>query len=123
MHSLENVCDVLWYCLILQRSCIHANATLIRMLVCLYCAIQIYRILPVRKPLLEGLLSADLVGFHTYDYARHFLSACSRVLEVMHMSIQISAYPFESIKFAAMFSSKGFVESSHCINTCLSMPL
>eukprot|EP00953_Heterococcus_sp_UTEX-ZZ885_P042188 21464-Heterococcus_DN1.PRE.2 len=43
---------------------------------------QIYRILPVRKPLLEGLLSADLVGFHTYDYARHFLSACSRVLEV-----------------------------------------
>ncbi|CAM9630634.1 unnamed protein product, partial [Phaeothamnion confervicola] len=43
---------------------------------------EIYRILPVRKPLLEGLLSADLVGFHTYDYARHFLSACSRVLEV-----------------------------------------
>ncbi|KAG5189692.1 hypothetical protein JKP88DRAFT_347649 [Tribonema minus] len=43
---------------------------------------KIYRILPVRKPLLEGMLSADLVGFHTYDYARHFLSACSRVLEV-----------------------------------------
>ncbi|CAN0211754.1 unnamed protein product, partial [Ectocarpus sp. 4 AP-2014] len=30
----------------------------------------------------KGLLAADLVGFHTYDYARHFLSACSRVLEV-----------------------------------------
>lgn len=29
-----------------------------------------------------ALLSADLLGFHTYDYARHFLSACSRVLEV-----------------------------------------
>lgn len=43
---------------------------------------EIYRILPVRKPLLQGLLAADLVGFHTYDYARHFLSACSRVLEV-----------------------------------------
>jgi len=43
---------------------------------------EIYRILPVRKELLEGLLKADLVGFQTYDYARHFLSACSRVLEV-----------------------------------------
>mmetsp|Transcript_10631 Transcript_10631/g.40041 ORF Transcript_10631/g.40041 Transcript_10631/m.40041 type:complete len:1009 (-) Transcript_10631:187-3213(-) len=43
---------------------------------------EVYRILPVRKPLLEGLLCADLLGFHTYDYARHFLSSCSRVLEV-----------------------------------------
>ena len=43
---------------------------------------EIYRILPVRRELLEGLLQADLVGFQTYDYARHFLSACSRVLEV-----------------------------------------
>lgn len=47
---------------------------------------EIYRILPVRKPLLEGLLSADLVGFHTFDYARHFLSACTRVLEKVESS-------------------------------------
>jgi len=43
---------------------------------------EIYRILPVRRELLEGLLKADLVAFQTYDYARHFLSACSRVLEI-----------------------------------------
>lgn len=43
---------------------------------------EVYRILPVRKELLEGLLCADLLGFQTYDYARHFLSSCSRVLEV-----------------------------------------
>lgn len=43
---------------------------------------EVYRILPFRKELLEGLLHADLVGFHTYDYARHFLSACSRVLDL-----------------------------------------
>lgn len=42
---------------------------------------EIYRILPVRKALLEALLCSDLLGFHTYDYARHFLSACQRVLE------------------------------------------
>ncbi len=25
---------------------------------------------------------SDLIGFQTYDFARHFLSACSRLLEV-----------------------------------------
>lgn len=43
---------------------------------------EIYRILPVREELLTGVLSCDLVGFHTYDYARHFLSSCARILEV-----------------------------------------
>ena len=41
---------------------------------------EIYRILPVREQLLRGLLDCDLIGFHTYDYARHFLSSCSRIL-------------------------------------------
>ncbi|KHN97185.1 trehalose-6-phosphate synthase 1 [Metarhizium album ARSEF 1941] len=41
---------------------------------------EIYRILPVREALLRGLLDCDLIGFHTYDYARHFLSSCSRIL-------------------------------------------
>lgn len=41
---------------------------------------EIYRILPVREKLLEGVLACDLIGFHTYDYARHFLSSCSRIL-------------------------------------------
>lgn len=42
---------------------------------------EIYRILPVREALLTGLLDCDLIGFHTYDYARHFLSSCSRILD------------------------------------------
>ncbi|KAJ1644440.1 Trehalose-6-P synthase/phosphatase complex synthase subunit [Coemansia asiatica] len=41
---------------------------------------ELYRILPVRKEILEGVLAADLLGFHTYDYARHFLSSCARIL-------------------------------------------
>ncbi len=41
---------------------------------------EIYRILPVRDEILLGLLDCDLIGFHTYDYARHFLSSCSRIL-------------------------------------------
>ncbi|KAI8928849.1 glycosyltransferase family 20-domain-containing protein [Entophlyctis helioformis] len=46
---------------------------------------EIYRILPVRKQVLLGVLSSDLIGFHTYDYARHFLSSCTRILGVHTM--------------------------------------
>ncbi|KDD73644.1 glycosyltransferase, partial [Helicosporidium sp. ATCC 50920] len=41
---------------------------------------EIYRTLPVREELLRALLRSDLIGFHTYDYARHFVSACTRLL-------------------------------------------
>ncbi|KAK1368857.1 Alpha,alpha-trehalose-phosphate synthase (UDP-forming) [Heracleum sosnowskyi] len=41
---------------------------------------EIHRILPSRSELLKSVLAADIVGFHTYDYARHFVSACSRIL-------------------------------------------
>lgn len=41
---------------------------------------EIYRTLPVREELLRCLLNCDLIGFHTFDYARHFLSSCSRLL-------------------------------------------
>lgn len=43
---------------------------------------EIYRILPVRGQLLRGVLNCDLIGFHTYDYARHFLSSCAHILYV-----------------------------------------
>ena len=36
----------------------------------------------VRREVLEGLLGADLVGFQTYSFARHFLQTCSRLLSV-----------------------------------------
>ncbi len=41
---------------------------------------EIFRTLPWREEVLEGLLGADLLGFHTYDYERHFLSSVRRLL-------------------------------------------
>ncbi|XP_017238149.1 alpha,alpha-trehalose-phosphate synthase [UDP-forming] 1 isoform X2 [Daucus carota subsp. sativus] len=41
---------------------------------------EIHKTLPSRSELLKSVLAADLVGFHTYDYARHFVSACTRIL-------------------------------------------
>ena len=41
---------------------------------------EIFRIFPWRKELLSGILGSDLVGFHTYNYQRHFLSSVKRIL-------------------------------------------
>ena len=41
---------------------------------------ELFRLLPWREELLHGMLGADLIGFHTYDYARHFLSSIRRLL-------------------------------------------
>ena len=43
---------------------------------------ELFRVLPDRADLLNGLLGADLVGFHTHDYMRHFVSAAERVLDL-----------------------------------------
>ncbi len=40
---------------------------------------EVFRVLPWRDKLIEGLLGADLLGFHTYDYARYFLSTVRRL--------------------------------------------
>jgi trehalose 6-phosphate synthase/phosphatase len=41
---------------------------------------ELMRTLPWRDALMRGVLGADLVGFHTFDYVRHFASATSRIL-------------------------------------------
>ncbi|KAF5756408.1 putative alpha,alpha-trehalose-phosphate synthase (UDP-forming), Trehalose-phosphatase [Helianthus annuus] len=47
---------------------------------------EIYRTLPVREEILKALLNSDLIGFHTFDYARHFLSCCSRMFGLEYQS-------------------------------------
>ncbi len=63
---------------------------------------EVFRLLPWRMELLEGILGADLVGFHTYDYQRHFLSATRRLLghdaylnqiTVGNRQVKIDAFP------------------------------
>lgn len=43
---------------------------------------EVYRLLPRAwgRAILEGVLGADLVGFHTYDYTRYFLRSLLRIL-------------------------------------------
>jgi trehalose 6-phosphate synthase/phosphatase len=41
---------------------------------------EVFRILPWRRELVEGILGADLIGFHSFDYERHFMSSVRRLL-------------------------------------------
>ena len=43
---------------------------------------QVFRMLPWRREILEGLLGSDLIGFHTSDYVSGFLSSARRILAV-----------------------------------------
>lgn len=40
---------------------------------------EMFRTLPWREEILKGMLGADLIGFHTYDDMRHFMSSVSRL--------------------------------------------
>ena len=52
---------------------------------------EIIRMIPWRKELLEGVCGADLIGFHTYDDMRHFLSAVGRITGLSNESGYIQA--------------------------------
>ncbi|MEW5930111.1 MAG: bifunctional alpha,alpha-trehalose-phosphate synthase (UDP-forming)/trehalose-phosphatase [Gemmatimonadota bacterium] len=63
---------------------------------------EVFATLPHREQMLRGLLGADVVGFHTEAYARHFLSSLRRVLgiagemeEVRHEGrpVRLGAFP------------------------------
>lgn len=45
---------------------------------------EVFRLLPWRQEILEGLLGADLLGFHTYDYVGHFLDSVHALLGRSH---------------------------------------
>ena len=43
---------------------------------------ELFRLIPWRAELLEGMLGADLLGFHTFDDSRHFINAVTRILPI-----------------------------------------
>ena len=76
---------------------------------------ELIRLLPWRVELLEGLLGADLIGFHEYDYVRHFLSSVYRIagyephfneLMVRDRLVEVDAFPMgiDYDKFASSSS-------------------
>ncbi len=63
---------------------------------------ELFRLLPWRAEILDGLLGADLIGFHSYDYVRHFLSSITRIagleqtlgeVKVQSRIVKVDAFP------------------------------
>jgi trehalose 6-phosphate synthase/phosphatase len=80
---------------------------------------EIYRLMVWREQILFGLLGADLIGFHTYDYVRHFLSSVRRLLGYEHTLnqvtyedryVQVDAFPMgiDYDRFAMDYNTKQF---------------
>ncbi|MGI9535017.1 MAG: trehalose-6-phosphate synthase, partial [Thermodesulfobacteriota bacterium] len=45
---------------------------------------EIFRLIPWCREIVEGLLGSDLIGFHTFDYVRHFGESVRRILGIEH---------------------------------------
>ncbi len=80
---------------------------------------EVFRCHPNREDLLNGLLGADLVGFHTSGYLRHFRSTVLRILglesrmstiatETHDVSIDVFPISIPAEKFAAEMTSPAF---------------
>jgi trehalose 6-phosphate synthase/phosphatase len=48
---------------------------------------QIFRELECGEDILQGMLHADVVGFHAFDHARHFLNASKRIMGLNYESL------------------------------------
>ena len=80
---------------------------------------EVFRALPERAHLLNGLLGADLIGFHTFNYLRHFRSSILRTLTIEsemdsirqdQRDVRMGVYPIghDAQGFANAMNSEGF---------------
>lgn len=78
---------------------------------------ELFRLIPWRRELLQGMLGADLLGFHTFDDVRHFISSATRLtginnnanrLEEDGRTIVVEPFPMgiDSNRFSALSSDE-----------------
>ncbi|PIQ29192.1 hypothetical protein COW36_17610 [bacterium (Candidatus Blackallbacteria) CG17_big_fil_post_rev_8_21_14_2_50_48_46] len=84
---------------------------------------ELFRQLPVRHEVLEGILGADLIGFHDYSYLRHFCSALKSVFDLdsnlMNLiwerrNLQLGVYPV-SIDTPALLAAAESLETNQVL--------
>jgi trehalose 6-phosphate synthase/phosphatase len=87
---------------------------------------EVFRSLPNRERILAGMLGADLVGFHTAAYARHFASSVLRVLGVASAvdrlrfegrEVHTGVFPMgvDAAGFAATAAEAGVIEETRAL--------
>lgn len=88
---------------------------------------ELYRLIPWRIELLEGMLGADLIGFHTFDDARHFVQSARRLaspttssfneINYKDRSAVVESFPMgiDSDKFESLVTSPAVAEQMEVI--------
>jgi trehalose 6-phosphate synthase/phosphatase len=88
---------------------------------------EVFRVLPWRQEILDGMLGADLVGFHTFAYLRHFVTSLLHVegieadVDHVHLAggrdVRLGAFPMgiDTESFAALASTPEVVAESNTI--------
>lgn len=92
---------------------------------------ELFRLIPWRNELLEGMLGADLIGFHTFDDARHFVQGCRRLLPVSTSSnvitvenrtVLVDAFPMgiDSHKFETLSKEQAVIDEMESLRKTFS---
>jgi trehalose 6-phosphate synthase/phosphatase len=86
----------------------------------------VFRILPWRREVLHGLLGADLVGFHTFAYLRHFAASLVHVegieadidrVRVGDRTVRLGVFPMgiDTARFGALARTPDVIEEAAAI--------
>ena len=87
---------------------------------------EVFRTLPWRREILAGLLGADLLGFHTFAYLRHFVASLLHVdgvetdidrVRVNDRYVQLGVFPMgvDAARFAALARDPVVIEQAATI--------
>lgn len=87
---------------------------------------EVFRILPWRREILHGLLGADLLGFHTFAYLRHFAASLVHVdgietdidrVRVGSHTVRLGVFPMsvDSEAFEALAKDPKVIEEAETI--------
>lgn len=87
---------------------------------------EVFRILPWRQTLLEGLLGADLIGFHTPAYARYCMTALRHILDLepegptvsfAGRTVRLAAFPMgiDTAHFEALAATEPVLQGASTI--------
>ncbi len=89
-------------------------------------ACEVFRTLPFADRLLEGVLGADLVGFHTASYMRHFAASLLRILglevdvdrlRIEHRAVHLGVFPMgiDAQRFASLAAEPEIVAEARAL--------
>ncbi|KAI9905528.1 hypothetical protein PsorP6_014027 [Peronosclerospora sorghi] len=83
---------------------------------------EAFRTLSRRKELLRGMLNADHIGFHLFEYARHFMSACRRILGLAYAPILRGQLGIDYAGRRVAVTCSHMAIDAHRIDTTLARP-